>query len=102
MAVVTANSADAEYEQHWFIEVDRGTESLPTVLRQCDRYESYRRSGAAQAEVGVFPIIVWVVPDDRRAEKLRGRLRLARSINVSDYRVTTRAGLLDVVTGEAA
>lgn len=102
MAVVTANGSEAEYEDHWFIEVDRGTESLPTLLKQCERYEAYRRSGAAQADLGVFPIIVWVVPDERRANNLSARLKAARGVRVEAYRVTTPDGFVAVITGGAA
>lgn len=102
MAAITATSEGAEFEDHWFIEIDRGTESLPTLLKQCDRYEAYRRSGEAQAADGVSPIVVWVVPDEHRAAKVRARLAGARRFEVENYRVTTPDGLVDVLRGGAA
>lgn len=56
------------YEDRWFIEVDRATESLPTVARKCDVYRQYWQSGAEQARSEVFPRVLWVVPNARRAE----------------------------------
>ncbi|MCO5222572.1 MAG: replication-relaxation family protein [Thermomicrobiales bacterium] len=46
-------SSDA-YDDHWYLEVDLGTESLPVLLRKCTAYEEYRRTGRPQSEHGVF------------------------------------------------
>jgi hypothetical protein len=54
------------FEDSWFIEVDRGTESTTTLTRKCDRYRHYWQSGAEQARTGVFPKVLWLVPDERR------------------------------------
>lgn len=56
------------YEDRWFIEVDRSTESLPTISRKCDVYRRYWQSGTEQARADVFPRVLWVVPNGRRAE----------------------------------
>lgn len=73
--VVTAQD---DFEDHWFIELDRGTESLPTLIRKCEMYTAYMRSGAEQRKVGVFPKVLWVMPTDRRAELLQQSLRGSR------------------------
>lgn len=59
-----------EYDDHWYLEVDLGTESLPVVLRKCRAYEEYRRTGRAQTEHGVFPRVLWVVPSPARVTRL--------------------------------
>jgi len=41
------NQQPSEFEDHAYIEVDRATESLPTLIRKCRQYETYRRSGHA-------------------------------------------------------
>jgi len=97
---ITANSGD--YEDLWFIEVDRGTESLPTLLRQCRLYEVYRRHGAEQAEHGTFPLVLWIVPDQRRASKLHHAIQAARDLDNDMYRVATPGSFLDVVRAGAA
>lgn len=62
------------YDDHWYLEIDLGTESMPVLLRQCRVYEEYRRTGRAQAEHGVFPRLLWVLPNHRRAERLRAAI----------------------------
>lgn len=59
--------ANAEYEDSYFIEVDRGTEGSRALERQLQAYVAYYRSGAEQAERGVFPRVLWLAPDERRA-----------------------------------
>jgi Replication-relaxation len=97
-----AVTAIGEYEDHWFVEVDRATESLPTLMRKCVQYERYRRTGREQAEAGVFPLVVWVVPDDTRAAKLQAALQTARGLDMAVFRVTTAEQLLNLVCGGVA
>lgn len=97
-----AVTANGEYEDHWFIEVDRATESLPTLLRQCQQYETYRRSGTEQTERGVFPSVLWIVPDDRRAQNLDTALSVARNLDRSLFRITTPERLIEVIAGGSA
>lgn len=69
------NLGVGDYELRWFIEVDRATESLPTVLKKCHLYASYYQSGQEQAaNGGVFPRVCWVVPDKTRAERVRAAI----------------------------
>lgn len=62
------------FDDHWYLEIDRGTESLQVLLRKSTAYEHYRRTGRAQAEHGVFPRVLWVLPDTRREERLRAAI----------------------------
>jgi hypothetical protein len=62
--------AAGEYEDHYFIEIDRGTESLPRIDAKLRYYVRYWTSGREQAASGVFPRVVWLAPDDRRVEQL--------------------------------
>jgi hypothetical protein len=55
-----------DYELASFVEVDLGTESLPTINRKCQAYVSYWRSGLEQQQRGLFPRVLWLVPDKRR------------------------------------
>jgi hypothetical protein len=88
-----------EYEDHWFIEIDRGTESLPVLIRQCQQYETYRRSGVEQADGGIFPRVLWLVPDEHRAERLRDRIQSARTLDHQLFHVTTTDQLIPTVSG---
>lgn len=68
LLVVTADSAT---ETHSYVEVDRGTEHLPAVLRKCRTYQRYLDTGIEQQTRGLFPAVVWIVPDAIRATKIR-------------------------------
>lgn len=71
--LMVALTSDA-YDDHWYVEIDLGTESLPVLLRKCRAYEDYRRAGRAQVEHGVFPRVLWVLPDPRRAQRLHAAI----------------------------
>jgi hypothetical protein len=58
------------YELLWFCEIDRGTESLPTVLAKCRLYAEYYQAGIEQAKHQVFPRVCWIAPDETRAQRL--------------------------------
>lgn len=60
------------YEDRWFIEVDRATESRTTLARKLSRYLRYWQGGQEQARTGVFPKVLWIVPDTARLEVLVG------------------------------
>jgi hypothetical protein len=55
-----------QFEDRWFIEVDLATESRTTVARKCDLYRRYWQAGVEQSRTGVFPKVLWLVPEDRR------------------------------------
>ena len=58
------------HHDHWFVEVDRGTESPATLARKFATYRAYWASGVEQARRGVFPRVLWLAPDERRHETL--------------------------------
>ena len=90
-----------EYELRWFIEVDRASESLPVVVRKCRLYADYYQSGTEQAaHGGVFPRVCWVVPDERRAERLRAAIARDRQLPGQLFVVTTADNALKVLQGE--
>lgn len=95
-----AVTASAEFEDSWFIEVDRGTESLPTLLRKCAQYEQYRRTGREQHERGVFPAVLWLMPDERRVQALTAAIRRSYGPEQELFRVVTANCFAAVITGE--
>jgi Replication-relaxation len=66
--------ASSEYEHHWFVEVDLGTESSVAVVRKANCYLTYFKTGQEQKARGVFPKVLFVVPDSKGAELLTSRL----------------------------
>lgn len=91
--VIHGQDEDGAYEDRWFVEVDCGTESIPTLIRKCGQYDDYRQSGSEQTDHGVFPRVLWAMGGPRATER-QNRLneRLARS----DY----PAGLFTVVLSD--
>lgn len=67
------------FADHWWIECDRGTESIPVVVTQLDAYIKFRRSGQ-KGPYEVSPNVLLTVPDDKRATKLRTALEGTRNV----------------------
>ncbi|MGH3264016.1 MAG: replication-relaxation family protein, partial [Trebonia sp.] len=78
-----------EYEERWFIEVDRGTEHVPTLLRKCRLYSAYYATGIEQARHGVFPRVCFIVPDDERSKRLAEAVAADRRLTAELFTVTT-------------
>lgn len=67
-------TADADFEEHAFVEVDLATEHQPTLIRKARAYLRYQASGRHEAAHGVFPRVVWVTPDQRRQAAVEAAL----------------------------
>jgi hypothetical protein len=90
-----------EYEHRWFIEIDRGTEHLPALLRKCRIYDAYYRSGKEQSASGVFPRVCWLMPNAGRAERLRRAVQSERRLTTALFCVATSDRALSTLTGVA-
>jgi len=64
-----------EYLDAWFIEVDRASESLSVIDRKCRAVIQYYQSGREQARTGVFPWVIFSVPDEKREAAIHSVLR---------------------------
>ena len=93
--VVTANAA---VEEHAFVEVDRGTEHMPAILRKCATYQRYFQTGNEQHRQGIFPAIVWVVPSEQRAIKLRASIRDDPTLTDTLFRITSVQNAVAMMT----
>ncbi len=58
------------YEDRYFIEADCGTESGPRIAAKARMYVRYWQSGREQAETGIFPYVLWLAPNTKRASFL--------------------------------
>jgi Replication-relaxation len=85
------------YELRWFMEIDRATESLPTVLKKCQLYAAYYQAGEEQTKHGVFPRICWLTPDETRAERVRHAIDRDRALPKRLFVVSTAADALAVL-----
>lgn len=58
------------YEDRYFIELDRSTESTTRLASKLRLYLRYWQSGREQDATGVFPLVLWIVPGQRRLDQL--------------------------------
>lgn len=82
-------TADAATETHSFIEVDRGTEHLPAIRRKCGLYQRYYRDGSEERTRGLFPAVVWIVPDEPRAIAIRTAIETDAALDTDLFTVVT-------------
>lgn len=97
--VVTATS---EAEECVFLEIDLATESLPTILRKCQQYEHYRRTGHEQQQGGSFPRVLWLVPSQARRDKLAEAITGLRDVPSGMFAVELIAKAAAAVTAGAS
>ncbi|MBK8075052.1 MAG: replication-relaxation family protein [Kineosporiaceae bacterium] len=62
------------YTDHWFVEIDMGTEAPVVVARKCQVYRRYWLSGSEQVRTGLFPLVLWLAPDEARVAQLRSAI----------------------------
>lgn len=84
-----AHLATDEYDDHWYLEVDRGTESLPVLLQKSRLYAAYKATGRAQAEHGVFPRVLWIVPTQARVARLTAAIHTEKDLPTRLFTVIT-------------
>ena len=95
------------YEDRYLIEVDRATENPGRVIATCWRYQEHQ---AQASDDGVFPLVVWLVPNDRRRHRLEraiahstGLLRdLFRVIRLDQLPTLIHGGPAAIPTPQAA
>lgn len=85
------------WELRWFVEVDRDTEHLPTILRKAQLYERYWRSGRETVVHDVFPRVLWSVPDQSRAGAIEAALANKRGVSADLHRVAVASETVAVL-----
>ena len=90
-------TASGDYEDHWFLEIDRCTEPPSRVVRACQKYEAYRLTGAEQMRAGVFPAVVWVTPDTKRCVTLRTHIAQTSDLDQRIFAVVHAANLPSLI-----
>lgn len=93
------NVGIGDFEHRWFIEVDLGTEHLPTLMRKCQAYETYFQSGQEQAEHGVFPKVLWQMHQQKRADHLQQAITSTSRLTDGLFTVVTTDKTIDALTG---
>lgn len=78
-----------DFEQVSFVEIDRGTEHTPTLRRKLAAYVDAYHAGIEQEDGQAFPNVVWITPDDQRAELIRGLIARLPPEQAELFAVTT-------------
>ena len=93
-------TASEDYEDHWFIEVDRDTEHLPKVLTKCAVYARYAATGFEQQTRGVFPRVLWLTPTQTRATGIRRAITDAGTLPADIFLVRASADFDAIVAAQ--
>jgi hypothetical protein len=93
--------AQGEFEHHWFVEIDLGTETINRRLTKCAQYDAYYRSGTEQARHDLFPRVLWAVPNVRIAAELQARIQQSRRLTSDIFAVVTSDELVRTICGDA-
>lgn len=94
---LASTSQTGGFTDFYFWEVDRATEAPNRVVRKCLQYQQYRNTGAEQRAHGLFPAVVWVVPNQRRRDQLVRRLAAEPEIDQRLFTVIELDQLEDLV-----
>jgi hypothetical protein len=92
-AIVTVGA----FEDHWFLERDLATEAPSIVVRQARIYQRYVSTGSYQGEHGVFPAVLWIVPEHTRRQAVERALRAAADLTPGIHRVVDLEGFVPAV-----
>lgn len=106
--IETAAGPHSDLVTAWFLEIDLGTESIPTLLKKCHDYQTYRQSGIEQDRHGSFPLVIWSMthPDPAKAQRRRHALTDAiaadRTLPDALFRIIAPEQLLPLLRQGAA
>jgi hypothetical protein len=92
-----------EFEHHWFIEMDMGTETLRRRLAKCRVYDTYYRTGIEQERRGIFPKVLWTFERSALAAEFDAAVARARGLSTEVFETTTHGDTVTVVAaGDAS
>ncbi|EOH93699.1 replication-relaxation family protein [Enterococcus pallens] len=92
-----------EYVDHYFLELDRATEPPSKCIVKAKQYIAYANSAVEQRqnENGVFPFVVWIVPNEKRREQLTRYIRYELPKAEMLFRVITMAEFETLIAGDS-
>jgi protein involved in plasmid replication-relaxation len=90
---------DERYEDRSFLEVDCATEAGPRITDKAAAYVRYWESGREQTESAIFPRVLWVAPDEQRAEQLAVALRRLPAEHWRLFNVSPASGAVAAIYG---
>lgn len=92
----------SEFEDRWFVEVDRATESLAAIRTKCQNYLDYYRTGIEQERSHLFPRVVWSVPSDKRARQIQEVISRMKGVPDGLFGVTIDSRTVERILGGAS
>lgn len=92
--------ARLDQELHYWIEIDRATESLTWITDKARAYARYYDTGNEQETTGVFPLCLWIAPDQQRAAGLTDALARLPADHWQLHRVTSTDAAIHALTGQ--
>lgn len=91
-----------EFEDAVFAEVDLGSERRGQLVRQHRAYSEYFRSGVEQARTGIFPGVLWIVPNKQRVALFEDIQRKLPEQTRRLFTITTSEQAVDVLCDQTA
>ena len=70
---------------------------MPTLLKKCGQYESYRATGIEQHEHGAFPLVLWLFSKPERADALEQAIHRSPRFTPQLYRFATADTFNEVI-----
>ncbi len=89
-----------EYEDFYFFELDRSSESLTRIINTCKKYIHYYNTGIEQRVNDIFPFVLWIVPDERRKENISNAIHLKLNNFWQMFQVVTLDEFSQFIHGE--
>ena len=90
------------YEDRYLVEVDRATENPGRVIATCWRYQEHQAASSQAGDGGVFPLVVWLVPNDRRRHRLERAIAHSTGLLCELFRVICLDQLPTLIHGGPA
>ena len=87
------------YLYNYFVEVDKNSESLTRIVNKSKQYIRYYNLNIEQKETGVFPLVLWVVPDEKRKLAIEQRIQKELQDYWELFQVITLDDFKDFMTG---
>ena len=89
-----------EYEDFYFFELDRSSESLTRIINTCKKYIHYYNTGIEQRVNDIFPFVLWIVPDEQRKENISNAIHLKLNNFWQMFQVVTLDEFSQFIHGE--
>jgi hypothetical protein len=87
-------------ELSYFVELDRGTTFATALNKKLRTYENYYFTGKEQQEFGMFPQVLWLVPDEKRKAVLEALCEPFNARVPGLFVVVVKGGEIDVMLGD--